>query len=560
MNGRVLKKGKPYWLGLQRICLSHDIMIREKLPGIWHYDVIEASDCGAGKFGSAHNILAVLKKSNDRHVNQTLELNRKHKRVYKIQNNAPISEFTLMQRCPHLHARALYPGVPGYISMRKFSGVMLNDALNHERQGKPFTHAQRYRISIALLRALKKQIHDNMICHRDIKPDNIFYNPENGEIDIFDLGISQLIGDCGDMRSRGNATFSAPEEFTSVSTSRPVTISEFRVSAAMKSTSSVAADIYSMARVIGLVWRDSDPIFFIKEIDHHRLMKRRIHDNWRPNFKLFQNIASVSREEKLKIEYQLQRMTAINPHDRPSLISCIAYFDELFLKYKLSKAPVVLHDVIRSAHDLAVRVQTQLDEIEGRQDLAVRAGDMVEELGCRPDEKVTKLMSRLNAKICHEYHVMADEIEKKYRFFGSDHELSVYEFIEHLKNTSSFHALFSYVEIALQNLPDHPRAVMEFIETLDAKVFYGILSKDDLLKKINEISNKFTWHLHSLLNLYEYMRNNGEPSHVVDLNYFLTSLINERMTLDGVEQAAERMERKLIKLTDTQHLAVPRNM
>lgn len=552
-DGLKLEKGKVYWVGLRRVSLSHDLVMREKLPGDWHYDVVTNEDCGKGKFGSAHVILGVL-----RHAGPSLSLSPKSKRVYKKQNNAALSEFGLMSRCPHLQTRTLIPGLPSYISMRKFSGVMLNDALNNERKIKPFTHAQRYRISIALLRALKKQIHDNMICHRDIKPDNIFYNPDNGEIDIFDLGISQLIGDTADMRSRGNATFSAPEEFTSVQTSLPVTMPEFRVSAAMQSMSSVEADIYSMARVIGLVWRDNDPIFFIKDIDHVRLMKRRIHENWQPRFQLFQNIPSVSEEEKNQIEDQLRRMTALDPSQRPSLDSCIAYFDHLFLQYKLSKAPLALQDVIKSAHDLALTVQSKLDEIERRQDLAVRISNTVEELGYSEDMKVTKLMASLNGKLCYEYHVTAAEIHEKYLGFSCDPDLSVREFICYLKTTSSLDAMVSYIKIAFQELSDHPCAVTEFIETLDVKIFYGITSKDDLLKKIDEVSGTFIWHLSTILHLYESMRKNSDAARATDLNYFLTSLIDERITIDNLHRITEHMQRKLIKMTDSQHDAAPR--
>jgi hypothetical protein len=37
-------------------------------------------------------------------------------------------------------------------------------------------------------------------------------------------------------------------------------------------------------------------------------------------------------------------------------------------------------------------------------------------------------------------------------------------------------------------------------------------------------------------------------------------MIDERMTIDGVHQAAEHMERKLIKLTAMQSTTVPRNV
>ena len=295
-HGQLITKGKTYLVGLQRITFAHNAVVREKTPGVWRCDVVDDNDCGSGKFGSAYKVLAVLKYSDGSKDNAVINL--KDKRVYKFQKNAAILEFRLMERCPHLQARELFPGVPSMISMRKFPGLLLNDALNNDRKTKPFTHAQRYRITIALLRALKRQIHDNMICHRDIKPDNIFYDPVTGEINIFDLGVSQLIYFSYDRRSRGNATFSSPEDFISVRTQQPVKIGEFRAFSAMQSKATVKSDIYSMARVIGLVWRDNDPIFFVKNADHAKLMLRRILSNWMPGFDLFQNLKSVADEER----------------------------------------------------------------------------------------------------------------------------------------------------------------------------------------------------------------------------------------------------------------------
>tara|TARA_R110000868_G_scaffold58131_7_gene179585 strand:- start:125 stop:1603 length:1479 start_codon:yes stop_codon:yes gene_type:complete len=368
-NGRYIPRDKTLLSGFNRVTLANDILIREKLPGVWRYDVIAINHCGKGKFGSVYEVLAVLKHvETDNHNQSRLRLDIKSKRVYKIQNNAAWHEFKLMKSCSHLGARGLFPGIPSLISMRKFNGEVLNDALNSERKDNPLTIADRYRLSISLLKALQLQIHDQQICHKDIKPDNIYYHRSDRKVFIFDLGISKQIDDHSDLRSRGNAVFSAPEEFTSVRTNHPVTIDEYGAYVSMKSETTVKSDIYSMARVIGLVWRDRDPVFS-DQSDLKNVMRRRITDGWVANFRLFYGIEGLLLEERSNICAQLQVMTQLNPADRPDLQACIDCFQRLYLNFKLRSLPLSVQDSVSVANQQAQDLLQQLRRVESFTDL-----------------------------------------------------------------------------------------------------------------------------------------------------------------------------------------------
>lgn len=547
-NGRLVKHGQTFWVGLRRVSISHDIIIREKIPGIWRYDVLDNESCGSGKSGTVYKIISVLRPRN-RDSSSELVVSQKQKRVYKIQKNAGINEYELMQRCPHLRARALFRGIPSYITMRQFPGVMLNDALNDERRKKPFTHIERYRLSVGLLKALKKQIHNNMICHRDIKPDNIFYNAETGEINILDLGISKLIGDDLDKRSRGNATFSPPEEFISTRTGEPITIDEYRVSIGMMSKSTIKADIRSMAEVIRLVWRDVDPIFFIENADHATLMKRRIHRNWRPDFKLFQGLGSMTGDEIIAITDQLARMTEFNPDDRPDLDSCIEFFDSAFLKYKLTKIPVQYHQSVVASHEMALSMASKLEKVEKLHDVSTQLMCESKSLNLDLNASAHKLIELLNQKLNYRYNVLAFEADKAFLGAGIDTGLPLREAISSLVAKSSLKVLFGLLFEEIDHLTDNPYAVVEFIETLDIGCLIGIPSKTALIDELHNIYENLTNRFDSLLQLYAEIEGAGNSYLLADADHFLKMIQRERMTVDAAKNVADHICRKQQKLT-----------
>jgi calcium-dependent protein kinase len=60
-------------------------------------------------------------------------------------------------------------------------------------------------------------MHDNNICHRDIKPDNILYNRNTGRLKLIDFGVSKNYKTRGKkenmLTDTGTFYYKAPEMF-----------------------------------------------------------------------------------------------------------------------------------------------------------------------------------------------------------------------------------------------------------------------------------------------------------------------------------------------------------
>jgi serine/threonine protein kinase len=119
------------------------------------------------------------------------------------------SEAAAMMDSDIFHSKPLVvDGDKTYIIMRELPGITLSSLIKENN----LTIQERYNLSLALLNALKMQIHDKGYIHRDIKPDNIlvYMNGDQFEIYIIDFGFISKTNakptDC-----RGSPQFAASE-------------------------------------------------------------------------------------------------------------------------------------------------------------------------------------------------------------------------------------------------------------------------------------------------------------------------------------------------------------
>lgn len=134
--------------------------------------------------------------------------------------------------------------------MRKKRGRELFDILVDLSDGKIFlSNLQRMNLTQKLLLALKEQVHDKDLFHGDIKPENILVYIEDNkikEVTILDFGFSR------DKYDNNNFTSGTPMYI-------PPEVRAF-------SCTYQQSDLYSLSRVIGLVWNAHPPVVTYKPL------------------------------------------------------------------------------------------------------------------------------------------------------------------------------------------------------------------------------------------------------------------------------------------------------
>lgn len=242
---------------------KHSVFARKGKNGM-RYEVISNKPAlGHGGYGSVHLIKGTvsfdennayhfekLRPVKDKSTGKVTE-KVKGRQVVKVQahgNDSSIvrlnNEYSMSQRAGHLAIKR--PSVVvydedrpwrSYTVMNKFSGTTLFNIIKNDATKKAvLTASQRLELTLALLKALKVQVKDKGILHRDIKPDNIIV--EDSNVNIIDFGLS-LLAENSHRQQAGFGTlgYFAPE----------VAYHPARVS--------YKADVFSLGIVIAAIWR-----------------------------------------------------------------------------------------------------------------------------------------------------------------------------------------------------------------------------------------------------------------------------------------------------------------
>lgn len=186
------------------------------------YEIVDTELFGIGAFGKFYRCRFTLSFDD----NGELQIKeRKPGRVRLVKEQAIIfndenqldrisSEAAAMMDSDIFHSKPLVvDGDITYIIMRELPGVTLYSLIKENK----LTVKEGYDLSLALLKALKEQIHDKGYIHRDIKPDNIlvYKNGEQFEIYIIDFGFISKTNhkptDC-----IGITDYAAPECFSTL--------------------------------------------------------------------------------------------------------------------------------------------------------------------------------------------------------------------------------------------------------------------------------------------------------------------------------------------------------
>ncbi|WP_019218448.1 protein kinase domain-containing protein [Legionella tunisiensis] len=281
------------------------------------YDFITDKCIGKGKFGSIFEIAGTLKLTEGKiHYKQAGHNDKT--RVVKIQchnNSQELSEteYNLSKEAAHMAVKEpTIDGSTSYSVMRKLKGRELADILKDDQSHKkPLTVQQRLDLTQALLKALKEQVSDCGIIHRDIKQQNILVDlNESITVNIIDYGSSAKNND-NDHKLVGSPIFMAPEIWS-------------------KSDHTEKVDVFSMARVLAFLWHLDEKTFGTKM---HELPSIA---NQQPNLSsLFTGIDGINPENQQIIKTMLNGMLQPKVDDRFSIEQAIAIGEEFTLNLQI---------------------------------------------------------------------------------------------------------------------------------------------------------------------------------------------------------------------------------
>ncbi|MES2998979.1 MAG: protein kinase, partial [Pseudomonadota bacterium] len=216
-SGSVLKKNSTYKIEFKvkeySIQLSHTLIFRARnkpTKSGFRCDIINDKLLGKGGYGELYPILKTFS------VNEEFSLigwkNTPKERVVKIQLGHPMNEeSTILQSVPHIHAKRVivYESQrenycsekkqhcsivrnESYIVMKKLPGKELSSL-----KLESFTIEQKIQLFLKVLLALKNQVHDLDLVHKDINSDNILVEfcekTEIFTVNIIDYGLAKKI-------------------------------------------------------------------------------------------------------------------------------------------------------------------------------------------------------------------------------------------------------------------------------------------------------------------------------------------------------------------------------
>lgn len=541
-NGLHIKRDSVLLSGLfSHFTLTHDIYVTEVLRGKWRYDVLANESIGVGGTGTVYQTQAVI-RDNKLQNSPPLIVTRKQKRVCKSQPRDAWHEYSILKRCHYLHARPLLAGIPSILSMRELPGKLLIDVLNDERKHQPFSLRERYALTAKALRALKK-LHDLQICHNDLTPRNIMYDRVGAKVSIFDFGISKLVNDKSDLRSRGNAVYAAPEEFISERTSQPVSVLGCDECDSLKSHTTQASDIFSLGRILSLVWRADDPLF-ADQSGISSIIKKRAEANWRVELDLFHGMRGLNKAEKNSILNWLTDMLRENPEERPAIEACVSTFADIYLSYKLRHVPEESHGMVISAHYFAKTLLHELDRIEKISDLRNQLHAMALQLRYDVNLPMKKFMAMLAKKFNKECNFLSVELEKLCGEMSYDSSDTVQNFSQAIAAKSDVAFMSLQFMKYTKQLADNHYAVAEFIECIDVFSFNGLESKADLLARFQGIVELF----HQQSQALSVCLQSENQSLQLEARHLKNKIESTPITIDFLNEHAHHIEQKLIKL------------
>ncbi|HHL3491523.1 TPA: Dot/Icm T4SS effector kinase LegK1 [Legionella pneumophila] len=212
-----------------------------------------------------------------------------------------------------------------YLIMEKAEGVVLERFINPVKrldlseEIPELNLIHRIEITFAILKAIKEQVTDKHLIHRDIKPGNIIidFSKSPPIAKVIDFGFVLRASE-QDYRRCGTRAYRAPESFNP------------------QALYTAKADVWSTGRILSYLWGDKYTNYYIsrdKDLDYVLEKSRNELLFSEPELELY-----LTNEDKSKIRACLNAMLIVNPEERVSIDEAIKQFSQIdFEKYKRLK-------------------------------------------------------------------------------------------------------------------------------------------------------------------------------------------------------------------------------
>ena len=264
------------------------------------------SPIGKGGYGAVYPITGTIKLTTDRaHIKPG------GRKVVKIQDHSKKNRVhdVRIEYMGLLQSGYLHPNPPvfiaddnhstSYLIMDKAQGVPLERILNpKKRPGNmpKLTVLKRLELTLALLAAVKMQVEDKSLIHRDIKPGNLIVDLEQSppKITVIDFGFNLKVGQ-QDYHKVGTRAYRAPESF--------VTFPRY----------STKSDVYSLGRVLSYLWGDNYRNYYIGRDKNLDYIKTKSINN--DLFSIPEIKFILTRKEQNIIRSHLNQMLSIDRRD-----------------------------------------------------------------------------------------------------------------------------------------------------------------------------------------------------------------------------------------------------
>jgi len=294
------------------------------------YEVISRKNAiGKGGYGEVRLIKGTLALEANKHVFKK-ESHKGERRVVKIQSHLDEentvshlqNEYQLSKAVGYLGVKKPTFANPSkktsYFTMRKLPGKSLYDILEDDQKNHNLTLKQRIELTKALLSCLKRQVSDKKIIHRDIKPDNILveFDPSL-VINIIDFGLSTKSSQ-NHNEIFGTTGYIAPE--------------------VLQGSPNVnkKADLYSMARIIALIWNVNDDSYNC-DLNQYVNTVTTMHEDQLLEG-IFTSISGLTPNQETKIKSALLAMLNPDPDKRISVEGAINRFKNLDSEAELNSS------------------------------------------------------------------------------------------------------------------------------------------------------------------------------------------------------------------------------